>query len=220
MRTEVWYFPTCQGNGPWSGLEVLCQAAYTCPTTNEVRFWRFVRTVDAASGQVIRDWRQSGELCQREPPPNQVGAPDVAGEVLRAWRRLPLPTPQLRLQPPNGRTIVNFDTIFYTDTPAPGPFDLTLLGARVQVRATPTYVWSHGDGTTQTTTTPGAPYPRKDVVHRYQQPGPVQPTLTVVYRGQYSVAGGPWLPIAEPVTLAGPPVALQVMEARAELVAG
>ena len=38
--------------------------------------------------------------------------------VQRAFAELPLPPSRLVIQPPNGRTLVNFDTNFYTERPA------------------------------------------------------------------------------------------------------
>lgn len=219
-RTETWWVPACGGNGPGSGLDVLCQAAYSCPTPDQVRYWTYTRVVDVGSGRVVRDWSAAGEVCLQARPQSTVGPPDVAALVLAEWRRLPMPAPSLRVQPPNGRTLVNLDTIFYTDTPAPGPYQLTLLGVPVTLTVSVSYEWRHGDGSGQTTTTPGRPYPARDVTHRYARPGAVTVGLTAVYQGRYAVAGGPSVPIADPLRVSATPVPLQVMEARAELVAG
>lgn len=219
-RTETWWVPACGGNGPGTGLDVLCQAAYSCPAPDQVRYWAYTRLVDVGSGRVVRDWSAAGEVCLQARPQSTVGPPDVAALVLAEWRRLPMPAPSLRVQPPNGRTLVNLDTIFYTDTPAPGPYQLTLFGVPVTLTVSVSYEWWHGDGTGQSSTGPGRPYPARDVTHRYARPGAVTVGLTAVYQGRYAVAGGPSVPIAEPLRVSATPVPLQVTEARAELVAG
>ena len=86
--------------------------------------------------------------------------------ILRAFRRVPLPSLRSQSQPED-KTLINFDTIFFTQA-EPLTRQLTLLGQRVRLEITPSrFEWVHGDGTTMTTTTPGAPYPAKDIVHRY-----------------------------------------------------
>ena len=57
--------------------------------------------------------------------------------VAAALKFVPLPPASLQVQPPNGRTLVNFDTNFFTDT---RPFDrtVTLLGQRVDLHIVPT----------------------------------------------------------------------------------
>ena len=87
--------------------------------------------------------------------------------VLAAFRRIPLPSLRSHSQPAN-KTLINFDTIFFTDA-EPLTRNLTLLGQRVRLEIRPSrFEWVHGDGTTATTATPGSPYPAKDVVYRYQ----------------------------------------------------
>jgi hypothetical protein len=82
--------------------------------------------------------------------------------VLNALRRIGLPALEVQIQPED-KTLVNFDTIFYAE-PQTVTRDLTLLGQRVQVQATPSsYAWSFGDGAGTSTRTPGAPYPAKDM---------------------------------------------------------
>ena len=112
-----------------------------------------------------------GFVCSGDGAPEAVpaaAAPPQVTEamILRAFRRIPLP--ELRSQSqPDDKTLINFDTIFFTQA-EPLTRQLTLLGQRVRLEIRPSrFEWVHGDGTTATTTTPGAPYPAKDIVHRY-----------------------------------------------------
>ncbi|MDP3967996.1 MAG: hypothetical protein Q8Q02_06915 [Nocardioides sp.] len=136
--------------------------------------------------------------------------------VLRALRRMGLPEVQARTQP-EGTTLVNFDTIFYADA-STQTRNVTLLGRPVTIEATPSeFTWHHGDGTSRTTTTAGAPYPAKDVVHRYARATgageQLRPRVDVTYTARFRVADGPWREIGETVTISGPPGALGVTEA-------
>ena len=66
--------------------------------------------------------------------------------VAAAFARIPMPASQLEVQPPDGRTLVNFDTNFFTGT---RPFDRTvpLLGQLVDFHIVPSeFGWRFGDG--------------------------------------------------------------------------
>jgi hypothetical protein len=142
------------------------------------------------------------------------------GMVLEAFKRLPLPAAPALVQPKD-RTLVNFDTIFYTRVRV-GDMPVTLLGQRVVVRPrVQSFLYDFGDGETfGPTTNPGAPYPRKDITHVYARRGAVEASVAVTYRGQYSVAGGPWQEVPGSVTIAGPPTPVRIVGARSELIAG
>ncbi|MDN4162874.1 hypothetical protein [Nocardioides abyssi] len=138
--------------------------------------------------------------------------------VAAAFRRLPLPPAQLQVQPPDGRTLVNLATNFYTDQ---GDLtrSVTLLGRQVDLRITATgYTWHFGDGTTTTTSDPGAPYPALDVTHDYRKAGRVSPSVDTTYSAEFSVDGGPWRPVTGTVTIPGPSVGLRVLTATPTLV--
>jgi hypothetical protein len=140
--------------------------------------------------------------------------------VLREVKRVGLPALQVQVQPAD-RTLVNFETIFYTE-PEPFERELRLLGQGVDVRATASgFAWWFGDGANLQTQTPGAPYPAKDIVHEYADADvTVAPRVDVTYTAQFRVNGGAWQEIPETVTITGPPTSLRVLEATAVLVGG
>ncbi|KQX75583.1 hypothetical protein ASD10_10575 [Aeromicrobium sp. Root472D3] len=150
-----------------------------------------------------------------EPGPEaEADGPEVTpGDILRAVREIGLPSLRLEVQP-DAETLVNVETIFYTE---PQPFErsVELLGFDVDLVAEPVgYQWVHGDGTTATTTEPGRPYPAMDVVHRYTVPADdVRARVDVTYRVRFRVDGGPWQTIGQTLLAAGPPTALDVDEA-------
>ena len=124
-----------------------------------------------------------------------------------------MPPLKVRIQP-GGRTLVNVDTIFYTD-PTHLRRTVTLLGHSVRLDASPVrFTWVHGDGTQASTSRPGRPYPAKDVTHQYQQPGDdLRARVDTTYRVRYSVDGGGWATLGETLTAPGPTTALDVDEA-------
>jgi hypothetical protein len=139
------------------------------------------------------------------------------GVVVTAMRRIGLPALAAHTQPA-GKTLVNFATIFYTD-PQPFTRTVTLLGRRVTIVATPqTFTWHYGDGTSSSTSTPGARYPAKDVTHNYRDAHrTVLTSVDVSYSARFRVGGGAWQDIPGTVTIAGPTSPLRISEATALL---
>jgi len=148
------------------------------------------------------------------------GPEPTPGLVARAFRRIPLPEAKLVIQPPNGRTLVNFETNFYTEQ---GELTrtVTLLGQRVELRIWPeSFGWRFGDGESDQTTSPGAAYPDLEITHEYLRKGSVSPSVDTTYAAQFRVGGGPWRDVAGTVTIPGSPQELRVVEARPVLVGG
>ncbi len=115
---------------------------------------------------------------------------------------------------PGRRTLVNVDTIFFTD-PTTLRRTVNLLGRSVRLVCTPVrYTWVHGDGTQHATAQPGRPYPAKDVTYQYERPEEnVRPRVDTAYRVRYSVDGGRWATLGETLTARGPAATLDVDEA-------
>ncbi|MEV7396647.1 hypothetical protein [Aeromicrobium sp. NPDC092404] len=148
-----------------------------------------------------------------EQPADEDEAELTEGDVVRAVRELGLPSLTVQIQP-GEETLVNIETIFYTN---PQPFErsITLLGFDVDVVASPVrYTWVHDDGTVSTSSKPGRPYPAMDVTHRYRKPADdVNPRVDVTYRVRYRVDGGAWQTIGQTLQASGPSAELDVREA-------
>lgn len=96
-------------------------------------------------------------------------------------------------------TLKNYHTNFWVD-PNPQTFNTTIGGVPVEVRATPiNYTYHYGDGTSITTTNPGYELgqdvwdQQTGTSHQYTSPGDYEFSVTTFFRGEFSVAGGPWL---------------------------
>jgi len=60
----------------------------------------------------------------------------------------------------------------------------------------------------------GAPYPSKDVVHRYQKAHrTVAHSVTIVWTARYRVGKGPWRDVPGSVSTTGPATDLRIAEA-------
>lgn len=154
--------------------------------------------------------------CPEDAAPAPTG-PTIA-DIRAAFRAIPMQPSVLQIQPPGGQTLVNFRTNFFTVNE---PFErsVPLLGAQVDFRIrAATFTWHFGDGTTRSTSKPGAPYPKLDITHSYGRKGQVAARVDTTYTADYRVNGGPWAPVNDTVTIPGAPVELTIREARPVLV--
>jgi hypothetical protein len=186
--------------------DLSCAYAMTCPSVDERRWQLWGRLPNG-------NWTTVTTGCFGGRPPAYVPPTVTPGQVLEALRRVGLPALPTVVQPA-GKTLVNFDTNFYTQ-PQPVTLSLTLLRQRVQVEATPaTYRWDFGDGTISTTADPGAAYPDLAVTHRYADARvTVFPSVETTYTARFRVGSGDWQDVGGTVTAAGPSTALRIAEA-------
>ena len=156
------------------------------------------------------------------PDTSEAATPTLTpGRVAEAFRRVPLPPARLVVQPPGGKTLVNFDTIFSTGAQ---PFERTvrLLGHEVVLRIRPSsFSWHFGDGSEpMRTSEPGRTYQRglpmdSYITHQYEHASvTVHPRVDTTYSAEYSVDGQPFQPVIGTVTIDGVPATLRVVEAR------
>lgn len=190
-----------------------CRAAQTCPDPRERSFRLWGLSIDTGGWVPLSSGCFGAAPDAPEPARPQVTEAMVLNEI----RRIGLPVLEARTQPED-KTLVNFDTIFYTQA-QPFSTTVTLLGQRVGIVAEPTeFTWHHGDGTTSTTGTPGAPYPSKDVTYRYGDADvTVHARVDVTYTARFRVGGGAWQDISETVTITGTETPLRVAEAAGTL---
>jgi len=194
---------------PGLGGDRTCSEVAHCPDGSVMTLAYFVATDGTAS--------YGGTNC----PQDAAAPPEVTpGLVLRALRRVPLPASELVVQPPGGRTLVNFETNFYTEQ---GEFArvVQLLGRRVELSIWPeSFVWRYGDGSSERTSSAGAPYPDLEITHRYLERGRVAVSVDTTYAAEFRVDGGPWRPVVGTVTIPGESESLRVVTARPVLVGG
>ncbi|MBT0767944.1 hypothetical protein KIH74_03355 [Kineosporia sp. J2-2] len=219
-KTMHSYVPACLGNYPNRSEMVPCASAYAmCSDTSDLLdfgYWLFSAPVGPPSSA---DWTATGAyICLGATDPNEP-PPVIPVLTQEDFQRLPLPASPIVVQPPNGRTLVNIPTNLYADADTV-TLPTTILGQPVQVRATPEeFRWTYGDGESLTTEDAGAAYPELRTAHVYQHSGARRVGLTTVYSGEYSVSGGPWLPVDGTATVESPVSTVQVVAAENRLVA-
>lgn len=119
------------------------------------------------------------------------------------------PAPGIQRMEPDGWVVVGLPANIYSlvDTQiVPGE----LLGRSADVRFTPVgWRWDYGDGTTAALDTKGATWAAQGLrefdatptSHIYRQAGSYTIRLSIVYRAEYRIAGGPFTPIVGTITL-------------------
>jgi hypothetical protein len=170
---------------------------------------------------LYRDGESVGTACLSAGEEAKVDdPPPVRVLVLKAFETLDWSPSELIVQPPNGKTLVNLETNFYTSNTDVTSISVTLVQSKVVVSARPiAYRWTFGDGTSITTTTPGAPYPDLDVAHVYDQTGKVAVSVDTQYGdASFTVNGGAPEAIPSTVWVQGAAQDLEIVEAIPQLV--
>lgn len=117
----------------------------------------------------------------------------LVAAIEHEWSTL-TPTPSTAtIQPAGGWVYANVPTIAMADD-GPQVRTMTVLGAQVDIRATPaTFTWVWGDGEHTVTQDPGAPYPDETLTHTYaHMEGEVTVALETTWSGQYRINTGTW----------------------------
>lgn len=117
-------------------------------------------------------------------PESQFQTFDIPAPTIRAW--------------PKDWAVIGKSAAFWTDA-GTSYIDMTLLTYAVTVKVTPeTFYWDFGDSTGGTTSKTGSkPLPGAEptIGHDYQKTGAKTVGMTAKFSGEFSVDGGPWLPI-------------------------
>jgi hypothetical protein len=119
------------------------------------------------------------------------------------------PAPGVQRMEPDGWVVVGLPANIYSIVGTqivPGE----LLGQSADVRFTPVaWQWNYGDGAVATLPTKGGTwaalglreFDATPTSHVYRQAGSYTIRLSIVYRAEYRIAGGPFIPIAGTITL-------------------
>ncbi len=217
VRFQTLLIPACGTNSPYERQDALCTSALLGCPPGEVRAWAYRSPVDVRPPV----WARNGIDCIGPDVPGADGRPVTVDVTVEDFRRVPLPPATSVVQPPGGQVLVNIETNAYAAAERV-VVPTEVLGQAVRVRATPVrYAWDYGDGATLgPTPDPGGPHPDLTNAHVYTAPGTYRVTLTTTYAGEFSVGGGPWLPIDGTAEVTSPPQRVTAHALRNELVAG
>jgi hypothetical protein len=165
---------------------------------------------------VYLDGVDVGDVCV---PENAVQQVDLAKLILREFKRIAWPSSQLVVQPRGGRTLVNFETNFYTPDHRSIDRSVTLAGQSIVIRAVPvSYTYYFGDDASTTSASPGSPHPDLEITHQYERTGDVVVRVDTTYAGEYRIGQGEWTAIGETLTVQGSDEDLEIVEALPQLV--
>lgn len=199
----------------------LCDA----PTAAQVPTGPNVTTTATVQRNRDGSWRLIGSNCAATAAKPQV----TALMVKRELRRL-VPHPGIGIAPPGGATLVNLQTLLWTDTPTARTLGtITLLGHHITLHIRVARVdWDFGDGQRDSTAGPQRRYDPADGCrtrtcpgywgHIYAATGPVTISATTTWTGTYRVDNGGWQTIVGTVTGPTSTAALTVRQARGVLV--
>lgn len=105
-------------------------------------------------------------------------------------------------------------------------FTFEFQNAQIRLRAWPvSYEWSYGDGSRLATTNPGSVLPGDGfdietlTSHRYSETGDYFVGLDTLFAGDYSVDGGPWLPVAGQARVSSEPHLMSIWRSERHSVA-
>jgi hypothetical protein len=96
-----------------------------------------------------------------------------------------LPTAGIAYQP-EYEPLVGVPVFMWTDLPTSFMTQVKIVGEIVDVALRPSFTWSFGDGTFQSTTDVGGPFPDGKITHAYSNPGTYLITLISTWNGTYT----------------------------------
>jgi PKD domain-containing protein len=210
------YEPVCQPN---TGTDPTSCAQMRCDTAPAPAFvFGVIRT--SVADPTMPEYRGAGCYTVDDQPPRITPA-----RVLKVLERTPIAPAAITVQPPGGRTLINFKTIVSTEATE---FEETvrILGQEVHLWIRPvSFRWDFGDGTTLTRDDPGIAWkPGTEEVteeftyHEYLETGDYRIGLTVAWTADFAVGDADPEPVDGTVEITTPPVGITAIEARPHLV--
>lgn len=194
-----------------------CTTFVICPTGERADYW--IKTVE---GEVV----DQAVACPGEDLPDDTTTTTTPAIDPRAeLKKVLLPEAVITVQPPDGETLVNLPTIFSTDARTYTAPPLKVLDSTVVFTLTPqSFVWHHGDGTTQTTTTGGKRFvdgdePTALIHHAYARTAQDVPvSVDITWSATWTLDGKAQGAVDGTVTKVGQAQHLDVLEATPTLV--
>lgn len=162
--------------------------------------------------------------CIYAEKPRDIGE-QIRESILTEFQSRPLESGHLRLQP-SPHTLIGAHTNLYVDS-GTQVFDFVLFDQNIQIIARPTeYEWNYGDGTAYGPAPfAGASLPEDrwgeetPTSHVYGQTGDFQASVVVYFSGEYSINGGPMVPIDGRATVPSAPQTVSVWKSESRNVA-
>jgi hypothetical protein len=211
------YVRVCQPN---TGTDPADCAHMQCDTAPPPAFvYGVIRT--PIDDPTMPEYRGAGCYTKDDEPPRIT--PD---QVLKELEKIPITPAAITVQPPGGRTLINFKTIVSTQQAKAFEQDVPILGQQVHLWIRPvSFTWGFGDGTTLTRDDPGIAWEpgieevtEEFTYHEYLETGDYQIGLTVAWTADFAVGNADPQPVDGTVDITTPPVGITAIQARPHLV--
>lgn len=170
---------------------------------------------------------QQYSYCPGDPAPTLEGEA-IKKEEIRVtpamFRSFPIVESTIGSDP-DGFSLRNGNTHFWASRRIQ-EFRSNMSGSDVRIRAIPIqWNWNYGDGSARNNNFPGEPDPQHTLhdqtptSHVYEVTGKFSVGLTTLYRGEFSVDGGPWQSIPGQAAVPSTPITMDVWRTKKELIA-
>ncbi|KSU68186.1 PKD domain-containing protein [Arthrobacter sp. NIO-1057] len=177
------------------------------------------------NGHVILQFR----YCPGEPPRIQVPEeirvePERIIITIEKFRTYPIKGSEIQ-SAPNKFSLRNGHTHFWASENTQ-EFNSNLSGSNVRIKAIPIqWNWNYGDGAKRNLSFPGEAMPSHTLhdetatSHSYSETGKFDVRVTTLYRGEFSVEGGPWQAIPGQAAVPSNTLPIDVWRTKKELIA-
>lgn len=201
-----------------------------CPNGDPLITRSIILATGPTKGQTIA----KSSYCSLEPklalPPPKDGPPEQImierkpiAVTPAEFRSFPIKASIPKTQP-TGFSLKNGHAHIYANSVTQS-FNTEIQDRPVSIRAIPhSYLWNYGDGHSRKLQKPGKPMPNHtfdqstDTSHVYEETGDFTIQLNTAYRGEYSVDGGPWMPIPGTASVPSDPMPMSVWRTKKLLV--
>lgn len=120
-------------------------------------------------------------VIKRQPKPR---IKRISGNSLEDKVKRALPSGLLIAQPMSGALLREPVNLFTTIPPRFSAV-IVVIGVPITIEMKAQYIWHFPDGTIKTTNIPGAPYPLGDIQYSFEETGPQNVELEVIWRGTW-----------------------------------
>jgi len=172
---------------------------------------------------LVRQYR----YCPGDPLPNDLPEDLFVEEIridLKKFRSFPIKGSEIQ-SAPNKFSLRNGHTHFWASENTQ-EFNSNLSGSNVRIKAIPIqWNWNYGDGATRNLSFPGEAMPSHTLhdetatSHSYSETGKFGVRVTTLYRGEFSVDGGPWQAIPGQAAVPSNTLPIDVWRTKKELIA-
>lgn len=195
----------------------------TCPDGT----YPIIRQLLDMNGRFVNQY----QYCPGDPPKVEIPedgqieeAPISITITIEKFRSYPIKGSKIQ-SAPNKFSLRNGHTHFWASKEVQ-EFSSNLSGSDVKIKAIPIqWNWNYGDGTTKNLNFPGEAMPSHTLhdetktSHSYTKTGKFGVTVTTLYRGEFSVDGGPWQAIPGQAAVPSNTLPIDVWRTEKELIA-